>query len=147
VGFYYADYDSKWGFGCNSNSIAYNNAKLTAKTSLPGSYDFKPSSTTAENVYYDLYYSNADGTLNANGRYLTISCYSSNPGWGCAVDGVVLSAASNHWARSLVLNSGYLNPSNLLGVAEHQGNCAEPNTYATSSTSGAKSITVDFCAP
>jgi hypothetical protein len=129
------------------NSFPYNDNKVTTKVTLPGSYDFTTAGGTAENTYYDLYYSNADGTLNANGRYLTIDCYSSNPGWGCAVDGVVLSAASNQWARSVVRNSGYVNPSNILGAAQHQGNCAEPNDYATSSTSGAKSITVDFCAP
>jgi len=149
VRFFYAFYDSYWGYGSGMNSVPYNDNKVITKVSLPGSYDFTSAGSTHENTYYDLYYSNADGSFNANGAYLTIDCYSSNPGCGCAVDGVSLQTmySVDTWARSVVRNSGYVNPSNLLGAAQQSGDCTTQTYYATSSSSGSKSITVDFCAP
>jgi len=109
--------------------------------------------TGAPNEYYDVFYSNSDGTFNANGQFITIEATYNGPGAGLNISEVELlfsgpSPLANNFATGVISHVGLgisFNPASLLNIGDNNTNTT--TLMGNGEPSDRMRITVAFAEP
>ena len=139
--------------GASTNTFLSNSSQITQRLGNPlGSQnnDF----TGLANEYYDVYYSNADGSFNANGDFISVEARFPNQGGGGGLNmgSIILNFANGSTLRANLLTSflglgaNYIPGSELLAVDGNDGTASIMGNTGNSETERLR-ITVGFVAP
>lgn len=109
--------------------------------------------TGAPNEYYDVFFSNSDGTFNANGEYVTIEAAYTGSGAGLNISEVELifsgpSPLANNFATGVISHVGLgvsFNPASLLNIGDN--NTTTTTLMGNGESSDRMRITVAFADP
>jgi len=101
--------------------------------------------------HYDVFYSNADGTVNEDGNYITVECTFAPVGGGLNIDEVHLVFTDlTEQCACAVASAAYFGSSAILGSADNAADCTAGTWSTMGNTTGSERlrITLSFdCGP